>query len=153
SYSATTSAMAYAAPKWSDEVNRDLTSRGVLDSGQGFRPLVHSLEEANGISALVPPSQRLVATGVRASRAMVLSEPLGEYRNLHFATHGVLDEEHPELSSLVFSLVDKSRRPQDGFLRLHDIYNLKLRSTELVVLSACQTGLGKNVRGEGLVGL
>lgn len=98
-------------------------------------------------------NQKLVATGFKASRANVMSQPLGQYRNVHFITHGVLDEEHPELSSLVLSLVDERGRPQDGFLRLHDIYNLNLTSTELVVLSACQTGLGKNVRGEGLVGL
>ena len=69
-----------------------------------------------------------------------------------FATHGLLDTTHPEFSGLVFSLYDKSGKTQDGFLRLNQIYNLNLNS-DLVVLSACQTALGKEVRGEGLIGL
>jgi CHAT domain-containing protein len=77
---------------------------------------------------------------------------LGQYRIIHFATHGLVDYEHPELSGLVLSLVDENGKAQDGFLRLHDIYNLKLNA-DLVVLSACNTGLGKEVRGEGLMGL
>lgn len=77
---------------------------------------------------------------------------LGDYRILHFATHGVLDSQHPELSGLVLSLVDKEGKPQDGFLRLNEIYDLKLRA-ELVVLSACRTALGKEVKSEGLIGL
>ena len=71
---------------------------------------------------------------------------------MHFATHGLLNNEHPELSGLVLSLVDKQGQPQNGFLRLYDIYNLRL-GADLVVLSACQTALGKQIKGEGLVGV
>jgi CHAT domain-containing protein len=63
-----------------------------------------------------------------------------------------LNSRHPELSGIVLSLVDEQGRPQNGFLRLHEIYNLELPA-DLVVLSACQTGLGKEIKGEGLVGL
>jgi len=71
---------------------------------------------------------------------------------VHFSTHGLLNSVHPELSGVVFSLVNERGEAQDGFLRAHEIYNLKLRA-ELVVLSACQTGVGKDIRGDGLASL
>ena len=128
------------------------------DSRQGdaerlaFRRLPSSAREARAIAALVPPDQRLLALGFDASRAKALSPELAQYRDLHFATHGVLDSRRPELSKLVLSLYDEKGRPEDGFLRLNDIYNLRL-DADLVVLSACRTALGQEIRGEGLVGL
>ena len=92
------------------------------------------------------------ATDFTATKATVTSAELGKYRYVHFATHGYLDSERPGFSALVLSMVDEHGAPQDGFLRANEIYNLNLPA-ELVVLSACQTGLGRDVRGEGLVGL
>jgi CHAT domain-containing protein len=92
------------------------------------------------------------ATGFRASRATATSPELAQYRIVHFATHALVNNEHAELSGIVLSLVDEEGSPQDGFLRLHDLYNLNLPA-DLVVLSACQTALGKEIKGEGLVGL
>jgi CHAT domain-containing protein len=100
----------------------------------------------------VPGREALAALDFKASQATVFSPELRDYRVIHFATHGYLNTERPELSGLVLSLVDERGEPQDGFLSLSEIYNLRL-SAELVVLSACQTGLGKQVQGEGLVGL
>jgi CHAT domain-containing protein/Tfp pilus assembly protein PilF len=125
---------------------------GGAGSGDGFRRLRFSREEAAAIAALVPERQRFTAIDFAANRETVTSGALGTHRILHFATHGVIDSERPELSGLVLSLVDARGRPQDGFLRLHDIYNMQL-SAELVVLSACSTALGKEIRGEGLIGL
>lgn len=114
--------------------------------------LFSSKREAEAIAALVPADQRFEALGFAASRETATSGKLGQYRMVHFATHGLLRSDHPELSSLVLSLYDEQGRPQDGFLRLSDIYNLELKA-DLVVLSACQTALGQEIRGEGLVGL
>jgi len=109
-------------------------------------------QEADRLLALTPKNSSFGAVDFRASRATVLNGDLSQYRYVHFATHGYLDSERPGLSSLVLSMVDAQGKPQDGFLRANDIYNLKLPA-ELVVLSACQTGLGREIKGEGLVGL
>jgi CHAT domain-containing protein/Flp pilus assembly protein TadD len=125
---------------------------GVIDAEGGFGRLLSTRREAAAISALVPERERMQALDFEASRTTALRPELGEYRIVHFAAHGMLNNIHPELSGIVLSLVDEAGRQQDGFLRLQDIYNLKLPA-ELVVLSACQTGLGKEIKGEGLVGL
>jgi CHAT domain-containing protein/tetratricopeptide (TPR) repeat protein len=108
--------------------------------------------EAEAIAALVPETQRFKALGFAASRSVATGGELARYRMVHFATHGLIDSLRPEMSSLVLSLVNEKGEPQNGFLRLHDIYNLELNA-DLVVLSACQTALGQEIRGEGLVGL
>jgi CHAT domain-containing protein/tetratricopeptide (TPR) repeat protein len=127
------------------------TTRGG-EERPSFQRLFSSGKEAKAIAALVPPDQRFLALGFEASRSQAISPELAQYRNVHFATHGVLDSRRPELSKLVLSLYDEKGRTQDGFLRLNDIYNLRL-GADLVVLSACQTALGQEIRGEGLIGL
>jgi CHAT domain-containing protein len=123
-----------------------------FDARAGLARLILSRDEAEAIAAAVPATERLKALDFRASRAEAMSAELSQYRIVHFATHGLLNAERPELSGLVFSLIDEQGQPQDGFLRLHEIYNLQLPA-ELVVLSACQSGLGKDIRGEGMIGL
>src|SRR5262245_32760261 len=118
----------------------------------GFSRLIFSNEEAEFITSLAPKGSKLKATGFEASRQLAASGELGQYRIVHFATHGLINSEHPELSGLVLSLVDENGKPQDGFLRMSEIFNLRLPA-DLVVLSACQTALGKEIKGEGLVGL
>jgi len=100
----------------------------------------------------VAPGRGRQALDFEASRDLATSADLAQYRVVHFATHGILDTERPELSGLVLSLVDRDGRPRDGYLRLNELYALKLPA-ELVVLSACRTALGREMRGEGLVGL
>ncbi|HQU85338.1 MAG TPA: CHAT domain-containing protein, partial [Pyrinomonadaceae bacterium] len=120
--------------------------------GESLPRLLSSRVEARNISSFVPKNQVLVNVDFEANRENATKDELADYKILHFATHGLLDTAHPELSGLVLSLYDKNGKSQDGFLRLNQIYNLKLNS-DLVVLSACQTALGKDVRGEGLIGL
>jgi CHAT domain-containing protein/predicted negative regulator of RcsB-dependent stress response len=115
-------------------------------------PLPASREEADAIMSAVPWRTGFEAIDFHASRTTIGETDFSQYRIAHFATHGFVDYQHPELSGLVLSLVDERGNPQDGFLRMHDIYNLKL-PVDLVVLSACNTGLGKEVKGEGLIGL
>ncbi|MFL6201626.1 MAG: CHAT domain-containing protein [Thermoanaerobaculia bacterium] len=117
-----------------------------------FERLPASRREAEEIASLDPAGRVRTLLDLSASRETVLSGELRAYRFLHFATHGVADTRSPELSGLVLSLVDAAGRPREGFLGLADIYDLDL-SADLVVLSGCRTGIGREVRGEGLMGL
>jgi len=117
-----------------------------------IRRLPFTRQEAEQILAVAPQSHNLRAMDFNANRSIATGSELSHYRYVHFATHGYLDSERPSLSSIVLSLIDPKGKPQDGFLRAHEIYNLTLPA-ELVVLSACQSGLGKEIKGEGLDGL
>jgi CHAT domain-containing protein/Tfp pilus assembly protein PilF len=134
-------------------LTRSATDVGLSRSGTLSLPrLPFSRREADAILAVTPEGLGLKAVDFDANREMATSPELAQYRIVHFATHGLLDSQHPELSGLVLSLVDKQGRHKDGFLQLEDIYNLNLPA-DLVVLSACETGLGKEVNGEGLIGM
>ncbi|MBE9149142.1 CHAT domain-containing protein [Coleofasciculus sp. LEGE 07092] len=125
---------------------------GLGDSAKVLDRLQYTRTEAEKILALVPEAKRLQALDFDASRTTATDPNLVQYQIIHLATHGLLDPVNPELSGIVLSLYDQNGESLDGFLRLHDIFNLNLPA-ELVVLSACETGLGKEVKGEGLVGL
>jgi CHAT domain-containing protein len=117
-----------------------------------FERLPSTRREAEAILALTDAQSRFVALDFNASLATATSGVLSRYRFVHLASHGVLNAAHPELSGIVLSLVDRAGHPQNGLLQVTDIFNLNLHA-DLVVMSACQTALGAEVRGEGLVGL
>ncbi len=125
---------------------------GAADGAGRIQRLLFTRREAEEILSLVPEADRMKALDFDASLMTAISPDLGRYRFVHFGTHGLLDSAHPELSGIVLSLFDRQGREQDGYLRVNEIFNLKL-PVELVVLSGCRTGLGKEIKGEGLVGL
>jgi CHAT domain-containing protein/tetratricopeptide (TPR) repeat protein len=130
----------------------DLVRSAASTGAATFERLPFTRQEAVAIGALADGAPSLVALDFDASRATALDPALSRYRYLHFASHALLNAQHPELSGIVLSLVSRDGQRQDGFVRLHDIYNMRL-AADLVVLSACRTALGRDVRGEGLVGL
>jgi len=127
------------------------TRSSALSTGRLAR-LPFSADEAAAIASLVPESERYVALGFEASRETLLGLALDDYRVIHFATHGVIDTRYPDLSGLALSGFDATGSPTRGLLGLPDIYALHLNA-DLVVLSACETALGRDIRGEGLLGL
>ncbi len=134
------------------ELTRALKDIGLDGARSGLAALPYTRAEAEQILKLAPAGQTFSALGFDATQEAALKAELSQYRYLHFATHGLLDNTNPELSGLVLSLLDAQGRPLDGHLRMVEILNMNLPA-ELVVLSACKTGLGKDVRGEGLMSL
>ena len=114
-------------------------------AGGRFSRLPSTRLEARYIVALSPEGKALRALDFDANKTTATSPELANYQIVHFATHALLNNRHPELSGLVLSLIDRNGEQQDGFLRLHDIYNLNL-SADMVVLSACRTALGKGIK-------
>jgi CHAT domain-containing protein/Tfp pilus assembly protein PilF len=142
-----------AAALAADKLTRSASEMASGASGQlNLDRIEYTRQEANSILATAPRGSTLEALDFQASRTLAMSPALADYRVIHFATHGILNSRHPELSGLVFSLVDQHGEPQNGFLDLEDIYGLSL-PVDLVALSGCETGLGKEIRGEGLIGL
>ncbi|MFN7945548.1 MAG: CHAT domain-containing tetratricopeptide repeat protein [Blastocatellia bacterium] len=118
----------------------------------GFARLSASRQEAEFIRRLAADSESKIALDFDASHSAVTDADLQQYRYVHFATHGVLDSQRPALSALVLSQVDAQGARQNGYLRTLDVFRLRLNA-ELVALSGCQTALGREISGEGLVGL
>lgn len=132
--------------------NQPLTSNPNQTRNGALPRLTYASDEADAISAVAPWRTTLVAKGFDATRETAMGPDVRQYQIVHFATHGLLDSERPELSGIVLSSVERDGQKKNGLMPLYDIYSLDL-SAELTVLSACETALGKDIRGEGLVGL
>src|SRR5262249_40475039 len=148
----TNAAVALRVEQDSDRVTRSARKLGILRDGDDWTRLPLSRREAEQIVALASKSEARLALDFDANLSTAKAPEMGQYRILHFATHALFNDETPELSGLVLSLVNEKGEPKNGFLSLPEVFNLNL-AADLVVLSACQTGLGKDIRGEGLVGL
>jgi CHAT domain-containing protein len=108
--------------------------------------------EADQISRLAKTAggQADVWLDLDANEDNLAARDISKYRIIHVATHGLLNAERPQFTGVVLSLV--GNKAHDGFLRTDEVFNLRLGSP-LVMLSACETGLGKEKRGEGVMGL
>lgn len=137
-----------AATRDIDVSDSDTRGNEVISLGR----LVFSRQEAESIYSIYPVKRSEKLLDFQASLSAVLSPELANYRIVHFATHGLFDSQHPDRSALVLSLVDPAGNPQPGLLKMSDIFNLDLPA-DLIVLSACQSALGSNIKGEGIVGL
>jgi CHAT domain-containing protein/tetratricopeptide (TPR) repeat protein len=123
-----------------------------IKTGWQIAALPFTRKEAQQIIATASATDSKLVLDFEASRVTAESAELSQYRIVHFATHGFMNPVHPELSGIVLAMVNQKGELQDGFLRAHEVFNLKLPA-ELIVLSACQTGVGPQVRGEGMIGL
>jgi CHAT domain-containing protein/predicted negative regulator of RcsB-dependent stress response len=133
--------------------SRELTRalRDLRDS-QWIPNLPGSRNEALAIQQITGLARTRLVMGYEANREAIMGSSIARQRIIHFATHGMMDTRHPEMSGLVLSMFNKRGEAQDGYLRLSDIYNLKL-SADLVVLSSCESALGKDLGSEGINGL
>lgn len=130
---------------------RDIEVSGDSVNAASIQPLFYAKRELAMLRE-IGGNQSLIATGFDASRERLKNADLTRYAILHFAAHGILDPKRPENSGIFLSMIQQDGKPQNGYISLQDIYGLRA-PVDLVVLSACRTGLGKHVRGEGIIGL
>lgn len=142
----------FADPVYSNSDPRLKTVTRQREAQVALPRLFASRLEADGIAALIDPSEVSLNLDFQATREKFFQQNLSDFEILHFAAHAVIDETDPELSSIRLSAVDSEAKPLQGTIRSNDIQRLDLNA-DLVVLSACRGGLGKQVRGEGFSSL
>lgn len=140
----------YFGPDNEEEKTRETLKDFSSADTSSFLRLKYSGLEIEKIQALFKKAKINIFKRKEATEAQLKKLNLADYKILHLATHCLIDNEKPARSSIVFSLADTTT--EDGFLQMREIFNLKLNS-DLVSLSACETGLGQFIRGEGIEGL
>jgi CHAT domain-containing protein len=120
----------------------------------GWAPLPGTRDEVAAIAKVVPGTEAMLGEAVAEDRLKARSArgELEGYQVIHFATHGLVVPGAPELSALVLSQFPQDHAGEDGYMRMAEIAQLRLKA-DFVNLSACETGLGQVVGGEGIVGL
>ncbi|NEO86307.1 MAG: CHAT domain-containing protein [Spirulina sp. SIO3F2] len=132
-------------------LGRAALDRGLCTANTTLQRLPGTRREAKALQSHSPDASTVL--DFEANQDWFETTALDQYQTLFFSTHGCIDSQNPGLSGLVLSLVDENGQAEpDGFLRLNEIFNLRLNA-DLVVLSACQTGLGETIKGEGMVGM
>jgi CHAT domain-containing protein len=130
--------------------SQDIFQDFYSNSSINFFRLKYSGLEIQKIAAAFKPSRTDAFQRKEATEDRLKAEPLTNYRIIHFATHGLIDDKKPARSSIILALDQDPG--EDGFLQMREIFNLRMNA-DLVTLSACQTGLGQFIRGEGIEGL
>ncbi len=144
-------AQADISTRTGQRASRDIEMEGDKFDPDTIQPLLYSKRELKNLTDIVGPKSAVIS-GFAASRNTLDTIDLSRYSVLHFTTHGLLNPNEPEHSGIFLSMMDANGQRQDGFITMQDVYRLHA-PVDLVVLSACRTGLGKDVRGEGLIGL
>jgi CHAT domain-containing protein/Tfp pilus assembly protein PilF len=144
----------FADPVFDARDPRVVTSRPpAVGSRIPLPRLPFTRHEALQILQLTPPEMALAALGFDANRELLSQPEIGRYRYLHIATHALLDPADLSRTGLVLSQMNRDGSTRSGFLGLNEIYDLPRLTCELVALPDCNTGQGRDVRGEGLIGL
>jgi CHAT domain-containing protein/tetratricopeptide (TPR) repeat protein len=142
--------IAFADPLSQPGIPKNISGvdRSVRDASSSLEQLPYAKAEVEEISKLYPKGSTSLLIGKDASEENAKQLDLQDYRVLHFASHGMIDEDHPQFSSLILNAGGN----EDGYLTMREVFDLKLNA-DLVVLSACKSGLGQRIRGEGVTGL
>jgi len=141
-----------ADPLYGNEDSRSASLRGGEADAARLQRLPGTAAEAQAIRRLFRTNQIDSLEGAAATRERFLATDFRAYRFIHIASHAVADAEIPQLSALILSTVDRSGRPINGRVVAADLLNVRF-DTDLLVLSGCETALGRNIAGEGLMGL
>ena len=146
------SLLAIADPVFSSRDPRVVRTAGahspLVETDLPRLPFSAEIDEA---ARLIPPSRRQTLRGFNATPARLRQISLKDFAVVEFSTHAIVDDRIPELSRIALSLVDRAGKPVDGVLRPWQLSEFHLDGST-VVLSACGTGLGKGVLGEGMAG-